>query len=348
MITFFKNYFSTMSFISFWYFYYSNITYFQNELFRKFYIPDTQIVIDSQNIFLWLIIFYWIVLIPYYYFYNQKSKARIVINYGIEKIALKSLKKMSPTEKTALLSWVLKLFFAPLMIIWFMDHIHKLWVNIYLSYLDFDNLSQNFLLFFNKYLFMICFSTILFIDVLFFTLWYLFETPFFKNTIKSVQPTLIWWAVALICYPPFNSSINDFINWYSQNFPQFENIYIHLCLNIFILILMWIYSWASLSLWLKASNLTNRWIISKWPYKYIRHPAYTTKNLAWWIGWLPFIIVAFWENNFKQIFFIVLSLSVWTLIYYLRAKTEESHLFEDDDYKKYIKKVKYKFIPKIW
>lgn len=347
MKNFVKNYFSTMSFLWIAYFYFSNIEYYQKQLFRDFRIPDVNTVVSSHEIFVWIIIFYAISLIFYYTKYPQKSKARLVYQYLFEKLQNKQ-RKILPEEKTAILSWILKLFFAPLMIVWFMDHIHKLWINVYLSYLDFENLSQDFMVFFNKYLFMICFSTILFIDVLFFTLWYLFEAPFFKNTIKSVQPTLFGWMVALICYPPFNSGITDLVGWYSRNFPQFENAYIHVALNVSILILMWIYSRASLSLWLKASNLTHRWIVRKGPYKYIRHPAYITKNLAWWIGGLPFIILAIENSNFTQIFFIIFWLSMWSVIYYLRAITEEQHLSEDQEYIQYKKDIQYKFIPKIW
>ena len=111
---------------------------------------------------------------------------------------------------------------------------------------------------------------------------------------------------------------------------------------------MWIYSRASVSLWLKASNLTNRWIISKWPYKYIRHPAYICKNTAWWIGWMPLLIwnLASWQ--YKHFFIVFFSLLTWSTIYYFRAITEEKHLSHDKDYIKYKKKVKYKFIPKIF
>jgi protein-S-isoprenylcysteine O-methyltransferase Ste14 len=151
-----------------------------------------------------------------------------------------------------------------------------------------------------------------------------------------------------MCYPPFNIFTTNIIWWHSSNFPHFTNEYIHIILNISILILMSIYTRASISLWLKASNLTNRWIIKKWPYKYIRHPAYITKNLAWWIWWLPFIISNIHSSNYKMFFITILSLSAWSFIYYLRAITEENHLNKDKEYLKYKKKVKYKFIPKIY
>ena len=87
------------------------------------------------------------------------------------------------------------------------------------------------------------------------------------------------------------------IGWYSSDFPQFENSFAQIFFPTLILILMAIYSWASLSLGFKASNLTNRGIVSHGPYKYIRHPAYICKNLAWWLGGLPFLITALNKND---------------------------------------------------
>jgi protein-S-isoprenylcysteine O-methyltransferase Ste14 len=41
----------------------------------------------------------------------------------------------------------------------------------------------------------------------------------------------------------------------------------------------------------------------------------------------------------------VLSMAFWSLIYYLRAVTEERHLMNDPDYQAYCRKVRYRFIP---
>jgi protein-S-isoprenylcysteine O-methyltransferase Ste14 len=110
---------------------------------------------------------------------------------------------------------------------------------------------------------------------------------------------------------------------------------------------MGIYAWASFSLGLKASNLTNRWIIIKGPYKYVRHPAYICKNTAWLIWGIPMVIVAL-ESESLSIISVIMWLSWWAFIYYLRAITEENHLSTDPDYVEYKRQVPYKFIPKIW
>lgn len=50
-----------------------------------------------------------------------------------------------------------------------------------------------------------------------------------------------------------------------------------------------IFAWASLSLGFKASNLTNRGIVTKGPYRWVRHPAYAAKLGIWLIQ-----LVFFW------------------------------------------------------
>ena len=347
-MNFLKNYFSTLVFIVLVYFFYSNIPHYQDFLRWEFSLTFNQnIKTNSAVIFQMVIALYIIFLVPFYIVYKEKSKARIIIKVIFDSI-FKQKRNIKQHEKTAILAWIVKAFFAPLMIFWLSEHSFNMLNNIYYSYNDIALFSTDFLLFFNQHFFWLAFTTILFFDVFLFTLWYLIEMPVLKNKIKSVEPTILGWLVALICYPPFNSGLSDIISWYSTEFPQFANMYVHLGFNISILILMWIYSWASISLWFKASNLTNRWIVEKWPYKYIRHPAYICKNLSWWIGGLPIIWIAIVALDFKTILFAIISLGWWSFIYYMRAITEERHLSLDPDYLAYKKKVTYKFIPKIW
>ena len=56
---------------------------------------------------------------------------------------------------------------------------------------------------------------------------------------------------------------------------------------------MAIYASASVALNFKASNLTHRGIIATGPYRFIRHPAYICKNMAWWIGSIPAVVAGF-------------------------------------------------------
>jgi len=347
MLNFLKNYLSTIFFIFILFTF-----YYLNDFYNSFFIKDLNIPslfysINSLEIFKWIIISYIVLLIPFYYFHTWKSKARIIINYLFKNIKKPEL-KINNEEKVSILAWMVKWFFAPLMILWLSGHIFTVINNLYLSFNDLYLIKDSFILFFNKHFFWLFFTVILFFDVLFFTLWYLIESPKLNNKIKSVDATFFWWFVVLMCYPPFNTYTVKIIWWYSTDFPQFTNNYIHIIMNISLLFLMWIYSRASIFLWLKASNLTNRWIISKWPYKYIRHPAYICKNTAWWIGWMPLLIWNLVSWQYKYFFIVFFSLVAWSIIYYFRAITEEKHLSMDSDYIKYKKRVRYKFIPKIF
>ena len=166
---------------------------------------------------------------------------------------------------------------------------------------------------------------------------YAFEGKRLNNVVKSVEPTLLGWIVTLICYPPFNALIGNYIPWGANDYATLSTPTLTALLRGTSLFLLIIYLWASIALGTKASNLTNRGIVTKFPYSVIRHPAYTGKVLMWWLTLLPFITVPFF---FGMLF--------WTIIYYLRAITEERHLSQDQEYLRYKQKVKYRFIPGVW
>jgi protein-S-isoprenylcysteine O-methyltransferase Ste14 len=98
--------------------------------------------------------------------------------------------------------------------------------------------------------------------------------------------------------------------------------------------LLWgVFTWASVAMGFKGSNLTNRGIVARGPYRFVRHPAYIAKFTLWCI---------------EGIFFAAFSLTQlagFGLIYFLRAWTEERHLSRDPDYLAYKKKVRWMFIP---
>ncbi len=108
---------------------------------------------------------------------------------------------------------------------------------------------------------------------------------------------------------------------------------------------MTIFASASIALGFKASNLTHRGVVARGPYALVRHPAYTSKNLAWWIGAIPAVATAFSHSTFDGIQ-AVASVVGTTMIYALRALTEEDHLRRvDGEYAAYAARVRYRFIP---
>lgn len=257
--------------------------------------------------------------------------------------------KLPADERLGLLSVLLKAFFAPLMVVWLFDHTALMLVHGSELAAHWGEPGTTWLELFDAHGFWFTFKVILFLDVFFFTLGYLVELPILKNEIRSVDPTLLGWGVALACYPPFNGMTSMiFGGGYSADFPQFDHPAVHLAANCLLLGLMAVYTSASVALNFKGSNLTHRGIIAHGPYQFIRHPAYVCKNLAWWIGLIPALLIAL-ETSLASTLMTFGSMFGWSVIYYMRALTEEDHLRSvDGEYAAYAARVRYRFIPGVY
>ncbi len=251
---------------------------------------------------------------------------------------------LQPQDRLAVLATLLKALFGPLMAMALMSATMAL-IGHLAALVLVDFTGWTFREWFDRHGFFAMFQIIIMADVIPFTVGYLVEHPRLKNEIRSVDPTLLGWAAALVCYAPFNFILTMFLGPPGSEFPHFENDTIHLTLNFTILGLMAIYASASLALGFKGSNLTHRGIVTRGPYRFVRHPAYACKNLAWWIGSLPILTAAFAESATTGIIALA-SVVGWTLLYVLRAVTEEDHLRRvDDEYARYADKVRYRFVP---
>jgi len=208
-----------------------------------------------------------------------------------------------------------------------------------------DLQGLDFLEVFNRHGFWLTIQIILVVDLGLFTIGYLVEMPRLKNEIRSVDPTLLGWAAALLCYPPFNALTGRILGSNVSDFPRFDDPTAHLSLNLLLLALMAAYASASVFLGLKASNLTHRGIVSRGPYALVRHPAYVCKNMAWWIGSAPLVSLAFSQSMVSGLGALA-GVVGWTLLYVMRALTEEDHLRSvDGDYAAYAARVRYRFVP---
>jgi protein-S-isoprenylcysteine O-methyltransferase Ste14 len=254
---------------------------------------------------------------------------------------------LAPADRVAVLATLLKAFFGPFMVVALMQHVLGALANGY-AILYGGDADLGWLELFNRHGFWLALKIILFVDVLIFTVGYLVESPRLKNEIRSVDPTLLGWAAALLCYPPFNELTGAILGSTVSDFPQFEDPMAHLSLNVLLLVLMAIYASASVALGLKASNLTHRGIVARGPYAVVRHPAYVAKNMAWWIGSVPVVAASFGESLFTGVA-AVASVAGWSLLYVLRALTEEDHLRRvDGEYAAYAARVRWRFIPGVY
>ena len=306
---------------------------------------------QAKEIIYWLAIGYVVIGLPYFilrnyiypnFYLDHKNKSLIVLSFIAMSIpsilkffiivpSSKNFMKISIDEKTrvAILSIFLKFYYIPIMLSFLIGNfqdIVRLWHAMPFNLLTFNA--------FNIWGYYLLLSLILLIDTAIFAFGYIFEAKWLKNEIKSVDPYLSGWLFALICYPPFNNTIDTFLKTgYSVN--TIFTAPLLFCFLICALFFYFIYLWATLALWTKASNLTNRGIVSSGPYGFVRHPAYIAKNLAWWLERTPFITT--WVG--------FLSILIWNFIYMMRALTEERHLLSDIKYRKYVKKVRWRFIP---
>lgn len=180
-------------------------------------------------------------------------------------------------------------------------------------------------------------ATFFFIDVAYFVFGYAVDHPYLKNTFRSVDNTFLGWGSAIICYPPFNGSVVALIGWYGSDSASFVDPTLSYIAGGVAVALFLIYLSATIALGAKCSNLTNRGIVSRGPYAFVRHPAYAAKNAAWIISVIPL---------WNPIAFV--SVALWAGIYGVRAYTEERHLSKDPDYVAYKAKVKWLFIPYVW
>lgn len=242
------------------------------------------------------------------------------------------MRGLSSSERTAILFMAVKLFFLPVMLNFMVAHLRS-----FIGFvpqmgglrLGIDSLTSAG--------YMVALTTIFLIDTAFFSFGYLFEAGFLKNKVRSVEPTFLGWAVALLCYPPFNSLLERYAAWWPSDYAAFPTPELTFIARLAVVAFMLVYVWATVSLGTKCSNLTNRGIVTTGAYRFVRHPAYISKNLAWWVTLLPIMSLS-----------VFAAMSVWTFVYFLRAVTEERHLIADPDYQAYCRKTKYRFVPFVY
>lgn len=226
---------------------------------------------------------------------------------------------------------IVKFFFIPLMlpsaIIYF---------NLFIELIFSPFQYENFVLFFNQIIFTFIIYGVSFLTLGYYAFGYLFESKRLNSKVKSVDNTFLGWGVVLICYVPFFVFITRYIPFPTQDYAFFITNEITFIVRMFLSIVMLFKLYSVTLLGAKCSNLTNRGIVTKGAYKYIRHPHYLAKLIIWWVTFLPYLIHHLWAVG--PMFF-------WTIIYFLRAVTEERHLSKDVEYVLYKKEVKWMFIP---
>jgi len=173
------------------------------------------------------------------------------------------------------------------------------------------------------------------VDLAFVYAGYLLTLRILDSHIRSVDPTLLGWMAALACYRPFWDLIYTNYLHYDDNYAWgnwlWTNEAGYIVWGSAILFLLLVYVWATLPFGLRFSNLTHRGILTNGPYRFMKHPAYVSKNIAWWLICIPFIS----RNGPAEAFVNSLLLLAVNFIYAGRAWTEERHLSKDPVYVEY-------------
>ncbi len=224
-----------------------------------------------------------------------------------------------------LLGWTVKGFFLPLMTVYLGGEIKSLAESISEWHGGRDIMPPYQVFYHASYT----------LDLLFCVVGYSATIRVFDAQIRSVEPTLAGWLVALMCYQPFYSVIGRYYlqyddatfwdNWL-QGWPIGRAIW-----AAPIITLTAIYSLCTVSFGLRFSNLTHRGIITGGPYRFTKHPAYISKNLSWWLISVPFVSELGWAAALRN----CLLLLLLNAVYYARARTEERHLSADPTYVAY-------------
>lgn len=173
------------------------------------------------------------------------------------------------------------------------------------------------------------------LDLCFAALGYVLTLRAIDGQIRSPEPTLLGWMVALICYPPYgDTTINLYVNW-SDNF-EWRNWLagepgVLFLWGAAILTLETLFALATVSFGYRFSNLTHRGILTHGLYRLTKHPAYITKCVSFWLIAVPFVPDQGWNGAARQ----VLMMLGINFVYWMRARTEERHLSRDPVYVAY-------------
>ncbi len=288
---------------------------------------------------------------------------KIIKRDGLEKDynSVDFIKWLTPTykQKQSIILYFIKFFFAPQLILWsvghFVDFKDTLKVLLHFNNALSAHPIKDTALIIAKYrnlIYLTLFHILYFFDCFVFTIGYCTELTILKNRIRTVEMSALGLFFCLACYPPFNKISSYFVPWNHSETAltlSFSPLSVaNWIMYIGALILIFIYVSASIALFTKASNLTNRGTVSIFPYNIVRHPAYATKIGLWCFTSIIMIKFFVLRGDFKTLILYLICMSIWSFIYYMRAITEERHLMLDPEYRAYTKKVKYKFIPFVW
>jgi len=239
-----------------------------------------------------------------------------------------------PYNRKVLLNLVMRAYFIPFMV-----------VQVYANMNNAIRFSADDFQGYNLMAILLWLSSLLwFMDALCASAGYSIESRWAENRSRSIDMTVGGWLVCMACYEPFNQVTGTLFpfgpliaNMAPQSFAFADQpaIYIFKVVEI-VLLLALVYS--DLSLGPSGVNITLKRLQTRGPYGVIRHPGTVCKLSLWWLQ------TAFYAQFWMSPQLIIGHLA-WNALYVMRALTEERHLRQHAEYREYMKRVKYRFIP---
>ena len=223
-------------------------------------------------------------------------------------------------------SWGIKFFYLALMLPYFYERLN------WFMRADFSRMFDH-----PHAIFYYSNQLIFFLDLAYASMGYVMTFRIFHTHIRSSEPTLLGWLVAISCYWPFwGVLINPYYFQYGTGISwvsiwQNTGIWFIIWMSM-ILLCELIYSLATIALGIRFSNLTYRGLVTSGPYHFTKHPAYVFKNISWWLISMPFMA---WSKDWELALRGSILLLGVNALYYLRAKTEENHLSHYPEYVEY-------------
>jgi protein-S-isoprenylcysteine O-methyltransferase Ste14 len=224
--------------------------------------------------------------------------------------------------------WLVKAFYLPLFIVYTHGQLNGL-LNWNLASFGNDNLR----------LYDFLNDLVYGLDVLFATVGYVLSFRVIDSHLRTAEPTMFGWVVALECYDPFWRGLfqRQYLHYEGIGFGNWlhDHITLRWVWVAMILSCDLVYVLATFAFGVRFSNLTHRGILTNGPYRFTKHPAYVAKNLSWWLITLPCIPRSAGVSGVLEAVRNSILLGGVNMIYFLRAKTEERHLSRDPTYVEY-------------
>jgi len=178
---------------------------------------------------------------------------------------------------------------------------------------------------------------------------YLLSMRWLGNGFLSSDATIPGWLVCLLSFAPYKLAFSWY--FYAPGDMAFLKLADQTLLSVIVVVFVLMHVLNTLSVasfGLRFSNLGYRGVIRSGVFAFVRHPGYAAKNIAWWCVGLPVMYVAWQNSGIGAAVKMCIGLALISVVYYVRAITEERHLRQFAEYRDYCEQVRYRFIPRLF